>query len=291
MTKHPTFVHLTDLHVGDPNVKDDHLYSDTTATLRAILEDVKRLTPQPDFIVASGDLTNLGDEGSYRQLLSIFGESGLDLPVIWALGNHDERPGFYRVVQHREDNLDAPYDHDTVIAGIHVITLDTSVPGQVGGSFEPGQLEWLEERLGDHPELPKLLVMHHAPSLDEDNYSGEWEAITCEHTIRLRELLTGRNVVGILSGHVHHDRFSNWNGIPLVVGIGQHAAMDVTWLHQGLRMVQGSGFGVGTIRPSGLTMSLIPQPSDQRELMRVSFEELAEKSEAFQAAKAASASE
>lgn len=42
MTAHTTFIHLTDLHISDPTVTDDHLYSDTSKTLVAILADVKR---------------------------------------------------------------------------------------------------------------------------------------------------------------------------------------------------------------------------------------------------------
>src|SRR5687768_5898874 len=74
-----TFVHLTDLHVGNPSVEDSHLYSDTSATLRRILADIKSLQPQPKFIVASGDLTNQGDAGSYENLKSIVAEAGLDM--------------------------------------------------------------------------------------------------------------------------------------------------------------------------------------------------------------------
>ncbi|MCR6673986.1 metallophosphoesterase [Devosia ginsengisoli] len=169
-----TFIHLTDLHVGNPAVQDDHLFSDTTTTLRRILADIKTLVPQPKFIVASGDLTNRGDQGSYENLKSIVAESGLDMPVLYALGNHDRRDGFYPAMLGRTDNVDAPYDHAEVIAGIHVIVLDSSVPDKVGGSFEPGQLDWLKAELENHAALPKLLVMHHAPALDTHNPTMEW---------------------------------------------------------------------------------------------------------------------
>lgn len=157
-----TFVHLTDLHVGNPEVQDDHLYSDTNATLRAILASIKTLQPQPKFIVASGDLTNSGDVASYEILKSIVAESGLDMPVVYALGNHDRRDGFYPAVLGKTEGFEAPYDHAEVIAGVHVITLDSSVPKKIGGSFEPGQLDWLKAELENHAELPKLIVMHHA---------------------------------------------------------------------------------------------------------------------------------
>lgn len=275
MKSNPTFVHLTDLHIGNPEVADDHIFSDTSATLATILAQVKALQPKPRFIVASGDLTNRGDEGSYRELRRILDEAGIDIPVVFALGNHDTREGFYRAMLGRDDRLAEPYFHDRVIDGIHVVTLDSSAPNEVGGSLEPEQLAWLAERLDAHAGLPKLIVVHHAPSLDEDDRDGEWEAISCADTIRLRELLAGRdNILGILSGHMHYDRVAHWNGIPVVVGIGQHAATDVLALHDRLQMVEGASFAIGTVRPSGLTVSFCPLPSARRELHRISYERL-----------------
>lgn len=283
MEKHTTFVHLTDLHVGNPAVADEHLYSDTSATLAAILKDVKRLDPKPAFIIASGDLTNRGDAASYSELKRIFAEAELDIPVLYALGNHDTRPGFYETILGRSDDMLVPYDHDEVIDGIHIITLDTSVPGKVGGALEPGQVEWLKSTLEAHPDLPKLISMHHAPALDEDNLAMEWESLSCADTPVFRDLLRGHNVLGILSGHMHYDRVSNWHGIPVVVGIGQHSGMDVTYLHEGLRMVEAASFAIGTVRPSGLTLAFVPQATSRRELQKIQFSEMADLMRKFEA--------
>lgn len=275
MSENLTFVHLTDLHVGNPAVPDDHLYSDTAATLATILAEIKTLVPQPKFIVASGDLTNRGDEGSYANLKAIIAEAGLTMPVLFALGNHDRRDGFYPAMLGRTDAGEAPYDHAQVIDGIHVIVLDSSVPNKIGGSFEPGQLDWLKAQLDEHAELPKLLVMHHAPALDA-NPDMEWESMTIADTEALRQAVAGKNVIGILSGHIHFDRVSNWHGVPVVVGIGQHAATDVTWLHEGLRMLSGASYAIGTLRPSGLSITFAPQPAERRELHSFTFAGMSE---------------
>lgn len=285
-----TFVHLTDLHIGNPDVVDDHLFSDTSATLRAILADVKRMVPQPRFIVASGDLTNRGDAESYEQLKAIMAEAELDMPVLYTLGNHDRRSGFYSVMLGRTEALDKPYDHSAVIDGIHIVMLDSSAPFKIGGHFEDGQLDWLAAELDSHPDLPKLIVMHHAPALDLHLSDLEWEALSFADTEALRRLLEGRrNVLGILSGHIHYDRVSNWHGIPVVVGIGQHAATDVLHLHEGLRMLAGASFAIGTIRPSGLSISFVPQPADRRELHRFSFDGMADIVKRYEAEAAAAA--
>ncbi|WP_173932009.1 metallophosphoesterase [Chelativorans sp. Marseille-P2723] len=262
MSRDVTFVHLTDLHIGDP-AQDDHLFSDTAQTLREILAQVASITPKPSFIVASGDLTNRGDAASYRLLCEIM--NGTDLPVIYAIGNHDTREGFYAGMDIHSEAPDAPFYHDRVIDGIHVITLDSSTPNYIGGTIEDEQFDWLANVLDTKTELPKLIVSHHPPALGDGPDLAHWRHIDHGHSMRLAQLLKGRNIVGILSGHIHHDRVSNWYGIPVVVGTGQHAATDIL-RNDVLRMVRGSSFAIGTIRKSGLTVAFVPQPANREEL-------------------------
>lgn len=281
MTQDTTFIHLTDLHVGDPAVVDAHLFSDTSATLASILELVSTVSPRPSFIVASGDLTNRGDPDSYRQLKALM--AATNLPVIYALGNHDTREGFYRGMLDRNSDLDAAYDHEQVIDGVHIITLDTSTPGQIGGTIEPMQFKWLEDVLKQHPDLPKLIVAHHPPALGDAPDWAHWRTIEFTQSQRLAELLRDHDVLGILSGHIHHDRMSVWHGIPVIVGMGQHAATDILQADV-LRMVNGASFGIGTVRRSGLTMALVPLPSDRAELNRYPLQMLRDRQDAALAA-------
>ena len=116
--------------------------------------------------------------------------------------------------------------------------------------------------------------MHHAPALDEDNPEMEWESLTIADTQALRDLVEDHDVVGILSGHIHFDRVSNWYGVPLVVGIGQHAGTDVLEMPRALRMVEAASFAIGTLRPSGLTISFVPQPATRRELHVIDMEQM-----------------
>ncbi|KFL31053.1 phosphohydrolase [Devosia riboflavina] len=271
------FIHITDLHVGNPAAADDHLFSDTSATLARVIELIGTMDKRPAFIVASGDLTNRGDVESYRQLKSIM--AATDLPVVYAIGNHDTRAGFYEGMFDRTSDLDAPYDHEQVIDGIHIITLDTTTPGQIGGSLTGEQFAWLARALDTRSDLPKLIVAHHAPALGDAPPWDHWRTIEFGQSQELAKLLKGRNVLGILSGHIHHDRFSVWHGIPVIVGMGQHAATDILTTDI-LRMVEGASFGIGTIRSSGLTMALVPLPQTRRELNRYDLSLLRQKQEA-----------
>ncbi|MGV8855646.1 MAG: metallophosphoesterase [Devosia sp.] len=276
-----SFIHLTDLHVGDPNVADAHLFSDTSAALTEVLSMVSTMDQAPKFIIASGDLTNRGDAESYRHLKQIM--SATALPVIYALGNHDTRAGFYTGMLERQTDLDAPYDHHQVIDGVHIVVLDTSTPGQIGGTIEPAQFDWLAQVLDTHAELPKLIVDHHPPALGDAPDWAHWRTIDFDQSRQLAELLKGRNILAILSGHIHHDRLSIWHGVPVIVGMGQHAATDILQTDV-LRMVSGVSFGIGTVRRSGLTMALVPLPSDRAELNRYPLQMLRDRQEAARTA-------
>lgn len=280
-----TFIHMTDLHINAEGAEDPMLLSDTTATLKRTLAEVERMNPQPTFIVASGDLTNQGNPDGYRVLREVMQD--ITLPVIYTLGNHDDRAGFAEIFADLHNDPAAPYDNDLVVSGLHVIAIDSSVPQEIGGRWEEGQIDWLTERLNAHPDLPKLLVMHHAPMLDLDNAKMEWESLTAESTEALRAAIDGHDVVGILAGHIHLDRASNWHGVPIFVGAGHHAATDPLDLITGMGMLDATGFAIGTWRPSGLTMTYVPHPQTRDLRHHLDFEVIRKHMEQVAAEKAA----
>lgn len=258
-----TFIHLTDVHIGRPD--DTHLHSDTTENLRKAIAEIARIEPRPAFAIVSGDLANAGDPESYAALKAELDKLGM--PVLCAIGNHDTREGFYRGYLGRDAGLSDPYDHDVLVAGVHVITLDSSIPGAIGGNLDEAQFAWLAEALQRHPDAPRLVVIHHPPALDDVAGDTPWRMLPVATSQRLAALLAGQRVTGILSGHIHHDRFSHWHGMPLIVGNGLHAATDILD-PEFLRMVRAASFGLGTLRASGLTMAVVPLPSDRAELAR-----------------------
>ena len=252
------FIHITDLHVSHPDAGDT-LHSDTPATLRRVVAAVNAMTPPPAFVVASGDLTNRGDADSYRLVQEIFAD--LRAPLVLALGNHDKREGFNEV--YSGGASDRPLYHDDVLGGLHVITLDTGVPGRVAGAIEPAQLTFLKDALDTHPDLPKLLVMHHPPRVDANGLP--WGTIDMASTEALADAVKGRNVIGILSGHIHINQVTHWHGIPIVVSNGQHSTVDLLE-RTDLRIVEGTGFAICTWRPSGLSVSFVPLSPEAREI-------------------------
>ena len=252
MSETVTFIHITDLHVNAPGLADPGLRSDTSATLAKVVGIVNAMAPLPDFVIASGDITNRGDEASFRHARSIL--DGLKVPVLHALGNHDTRAG-YRKGMLDEDG-EAPLTYDRVVAGVHVVVLDSTVAGKIGGRLDESQFAFLDAALDRHRNLRKLVVIHHPPAIGEESRL-RWEKLDEADTARLGRMIEGRNVAGMFCGHVHYDRVALWHGVPVVVSNGLNNANDILFA-EGLRMVEGTGFALCRLRPSGLDVSFVP---------------------------------
>lgn len=238
-----SFVHLTDLHIGNPNQKDEHLWSDTTQTLEHVKSLIATLEPQPEFIVVSGDLTNNGQVEEFHELKRLLAD--IELPVVLALGNHDTQEKFYEIVLGEPERGDARYHFSRDFGGqdrqgLRVIVLDSSAPNKVHGTINPEQFEWLERELEADPQMPKLVIVHHPPTamhlpiFDEINFD-------LKDAAKLQSMLEGKHVVGVLSGHVHYDQVSLRHGVPYFVATGLHNLTDVLET-DGIRAVTGASF-------------------------------------------------
>lgn len=248
------FLHITDLHLTAPETRDPSQQTDTVATMDRLLALLPGLDPVPDFIVATGDLTNIGDAASYRLLADRLAR--LDVPVIQTLGNHDVRAGWHGVFAGHGAAPDGPVDQETIVAGVHVIALDSVIPGKVGGALTPPQLEGLAAALERHPDLPKLIALHHPPRIDP-NMPFQWEALDAASTEALGALIAEHNVIAVLCGHVHRNRVTLWHGAPVVVTMGQQSALDVTRTDV-LSVIEGTGFAICDILPVGLQVTFAP---------------------------------
>lgn len=253
------FIHITDLHLSHPALNDSSLHTDTIATFTKITEAISSMKVKPNFVILSGDLTNTGEQKSYVLLKNLL--RSVSVPVILALGNHDKRDCFHRVFNNKTSS--EPYFHDDIYSGLHVITLDTSVPGHIAGAICDAQFDFLEYTIRQHESNPKLLVLHHPPKIDFNGLT--WVSLNMESTAKLQSVLKGRNVIGIFSGHIHINRVSQWHGIPIYISNGLHSSIDVLETED-LRIVEGSSFSICVWRKSGLSITYVPVNPEQREL-------------------------
>jgi len=177
-----------------------------------VIEDLGRLQDGLDFVVAAGDLTEIGSEAEYR--LFDDGAALLDVPVYRAAGNHETCWLDPCLEEFCARYGPARYSFD--VRGVHFVVLDTSVPGRGAGFLEAGDLAWLKEDLaavdGDAP----VVVFSHHPLVFPDRRFVENE-------MDFLEAVGERNVVATFAGHGHSARHDVVNGIHFFM---TPAAMD-----------------------------------------------------------------
>lgn len=265
------------MHIGEDFKDLSGASHSTLRVLNSVKDMIAGIRPAPAFVMVSGDLVDTGDASFYRTLRDAMSDFGM--PVFYTLGNHDNRSSFYTGLLGRQNDLTAPHYYDVEIAGLHLIVLDSSIPGRIGGGLDPEQFAFLSSALDKNPDVPKILMLHHAPALTDDP-NWEWECLGFADTARLAEMVRGRNIAGMFAGHIHQDRVSNWYGIPLVVGRGLQRALDPLFAGDGIRIITGGSFTLCTLRPSGLTVNFVSLPATGEEVKRVALSNLVERDRA-----------
>jgi 3',5'-cyclic-AMP phosphodiesterase len=186
--------------LSDPHVGADWEGVDPVARLGNAVEAVRTLPIPVDAVLVSGDLSDNGSDREYRLVAELLDR--FEVPVHVLPGNHDDRAGIRRGFGLGGDPH-APIDYAAELGPLRLLVLDSTVPGQDPGAFEPQQLRWLDAELGRHPERATILAMHHPPLLTG---SPEWDAINLPAAERsaLAEVV-GRHpqLRAIVGGHLH----------------------------------------------------------------------------------------
>lgn len=199
---------ISDCHIVEPGgLMADR--ADPADGLRAAVALINALDPQPDLVVASGDLVNDGLAAQYDHLMDLL--SPLRAPVVAIPGNHDDRSELRRRFAGLPHG--GPHDPlDYVIDGheVRLICLDTTIPGSHAGQVTAEQMGWLDQMLADQPTCPTIIVQHHPPFPT----GLAWMDRDCGFTgAELEAEVLGRhtNVEAVISGHLHrpiHRRFA-----------------------------------------------------------------------------------
>jgi 3',5'-cyclic AMP phosphodiesterase CpdA len=202
---------ITDIHLGFEPGNPDEL---NRRRLDQTLAHLRAFKPRPDLLLVTGDLADKGeDEEAYRQLKSALQD--YPIPTYFGLGNHDSRGPFFDVFA-QVPGPSGFLQYSIEDYPVRVLMLDTLEVNRHGGGFCEDRAAWLEERLSEQPERPTLLALHHPPlptglSWMTENPDALWAE-------RLRGVVAPRrNIVGIISGHLHRPIVALWAGTTLVV--------------------------------------------------------------------------
>jgi 3',5'-cyclic AMP phosphodiesterase CpdA len=248
------FLHLSDLHVGASN---EHLLHEVNTELatRVLLAEAARRVPDPAFVLVTGDLSDDGDPAGYRRVRALLGETfAAGTPLFVGLGNHDTRPGF-RAGYLGEEAGDPgrPYFYAADVGGLRVVMLDSSIPGQVGGAIDAGQLAWLDDVLRAPIQLGTIVAVHHPPvRCPVEVLNG----IGLANAAELEAVLRDRGVLGVLAGHIHMAHAGAFaetlcSVAPSAVYLFDPSSTAVP------RWYVGAGFSVGEVHEGRLTTSTV----------------------------------
>jgi 3',5'-cyclic AMP phosphodiesterase CpdA len=206
------------VHVSDPHyVEEGLLYGelDPQTGLVEVLDAIEASGLKPEAIIFSGDLTDKGSLEAYRRLRTTcqaYAER-MGAQLIWAMGNHDERMNFQKILLDEEPRT-LPVDRSYYLGNLRVLVLDSSTPGYHHGEISEEQLHWLAGELETRADDGTLLVIHHPPVPPVQELAVLSELRNQESLARVLE---GSDVIGILSGHTHHSVFSTFASIPVSV--------------------------------------------------------------------------
>ena len=192
-----TFVQLSDSHIGfnkPPN-------ADARATFREAIAKVKALPNQPDFVIHTGDVSQLSRDEEFDDADQMLKELGL--PVFFVPGEHDmlDPDGgtafLGRVGKGSKGAGWYSFDH----RGVHFVALVNVADLKPGGMGNLGaeQLKWLEADLAARHSSTPIVVFAHIPLW---TVYAEWGWGTDDAAQALK-LLARFGSVTVLNGHIH----------------------------------------------------------------------------------------
>jgi 3',5'-cyclic-AMP phosphodiesterase len=193
-----SFVQVSDSHVG---FAKPAINADARATFREAVAKIAALPARPDFIIHTGDVSQLSKDAEFDDADQIIKAAGV--PVFHVPGEHDvldEGNGKAFLARYGKGAKGAgwyAFDH----AGVHFVALVNVVNLKAGGlgSLGPEQLAWLKADLAARGPSTPIVVFTHIPlwSLYPDWGWGTEEAA------EVLGLLARFGSVTVLNGHIH----------------------------------------------------------------------------------------
>ena len=218
---------ITDLHLR-PRGLACYRVSDTNMMADRAVQSLLSLTPRPDAIVVTGDLTDRSDPREYavaRELLA-----GFDIPVYLLPGNHDSSEDMRREMSDFpgiRERKDGKIFYSGKIGDVRLIALDSHLPGRPEGHLGQDQLSWLDETLRESSD-PTIIALHHPPVL-----SGivHMDKMGLTDSDALAEVLAPcAHVQRILCGHIHRPIIASFAGkvMTLAPSTGHQVVLDLS---------------------------------------------------------------
>lgn len=234
-----------------------------SAKLRAAFADIRSLRTKPAFVLISGDLTQDGDLEDYKHLKQLLDEeaAATGVPIHVGLGNHDFRAPF-REGYLQEEPTEESYYYSFMERGLRVVMLNTQVPGSHDGRLDERQLAWLADTLSEPSPEGTILVLHHPVTPTPNDQMDSHLLLNPEG---LTNAILGKNVIGLLSGHIHFHNIGSLVGIPCAAATGVAFGLDSTSA-ESMIFLDNSGYNLVSVKNGRMAVQPKYLPGEQRVL-------------------------
>jgi 3',5'-cyclic AMP phosphodiesterase CpdA len=201
---------ISDPHLGEPAISGVK----PKKSLREVVAAIEALPNPVDAILVTGDLAEHGAPEEYALAAELIGRPGVPFHVL--PGNHDDRATMRRAFD-LPGAGDAPIDYAVDLGPLRLVVVDSTIPGEDRGDFEPAQLERLEAELASAPEQPTIVAMHQPPLVTG---IADWDGVIMRPADRraLAAVIEPHpQVRAIVGGHLHRIAASSLAGRPVIV--------------------------------------------------------------------------
>lgn len=202
MQKH--ILQLTDFHIfADPESR--FFGVPTRNTLNDVLQAIKAMDLDFDYVIITGDLTSDEQKNSYQTVKKILGDL---IPLCKIIpGNHDDRALIREVFPNCIAGDGDSINFSVTSCGWRLLGLDTHVPGKLYGLISSKTLQWLDVTLNKYKNEPTILFQHHPPIPVGTNWVDK---LALKNPDPLVDLLSHYPQVQVIScGHVHQEFHEN----------------------------------------------------------------------------------
>ena len=240
---------LSDLHLGEPASHG----ADPEGCLRAVVAALGRLPDRLDAILVSGDLAEHGAPAEYLMAAEEIGK--LEVPVHVVPGNHDDRAtmrGCFGI----PGSGDAPIDYAVDLGPLRLVVVDSTIPGEDRGGFDPGQLERLDAELAASAK-PAIVAMHHPPLTTA---MADWDGVNLsalERRALAAVVARHPQVKAIVGGHLHRVSVGSLAGRPVLAAPSTYLQARPDFAAEAVELYGGSpGFAIHALRGEELSTQI-----------------------------------
>jgi 3',5'-cyclic AMP phosphodiesterase CpdA len=232
--------HLTDTHVIGGR-EDDEQYVDNNSRMERAIAALGAESPAPAAVIATGDLTNSGRASDFERLAELV--APLTVPFLALPGNHDDRTHLRRTFPHLPWVEAEHASWVTVIDGVRIVGLDSTIPQQPGAELDDAREAWLRSTLVRPHDGVTVLALHHPPFLTGIRWMDRSGFIGLE---AFEQVLADHPVDRVVCGHMHRVIQTTVAGVPVQVGLSTVQAVELD-LHPDARprlVVDAAGYNL-----------------------------------------------